>query len=400
MVEAAKTATAPNQEHPYPPPPVMMPYPHQGYSGAPYAGPPGYMPHIFPYPPPPHDACHPEGSQNGTVPQPPPQYMMIPPGVLYAYPPHPQPPFGTPPQNPSASSNNRPKRKQVKMACTNCALACKKCDESRPCERCVKYNLGESCVDGQRKERKRGVKRGPYNKRKKDGEGDWPSGTATPTTATTAAAIHAVAQYTPEGYYQVFYPSGFLPPPPPGAPHPGGPHDGQPPADGSPPHPPVPYFVHPGAYPPFAYQHIYGGPPPPGAPVQLVSTPGGAPIAPPPPQPAPPAQPAPTQAPAAQPPGQPQPEEPQTVNPADTAGKPNSAAVSSDEPNGDTAAGKKRPRGSKGGEGKSSKKSKVIGTAKAKDGDVNGSAAPGTANGVDGEGEGSDSAASSTASSD
>ncbi|KAI0003301.1 hypothetical protein BJV74DRAFT_728688, partial [Russula compacta] len=59
----------------------------------------------------------------------------------------------------------RSKRRQVKNACTNCQKACKKCDDARPCLRCVKYGIGEECVDSQRKERKKGIKRGPYKKR-------------------------------------------------------------------------------------------------------------------------------------------------------------------------------------------------------------------------------------------
>lgn len=62
----------------------------------------------------------------------------------------------------------RPKRKQVKNACSACQRACKRCDVGRPCERCVKYGMGETCRDSQRKERKKGMKRGPYKKR--DGE--------------------------------------------------------------------------------------------------------------------------------------------------------------------------------------------------------------------------------------
>jgi hypothetical protein len=64
----------------------------------------------------------------------------------------------------------RSKRRQVKNACTNCQKACKKCDDARPCLRCVKYGIAEECVDSQRKERKKGVKRGPYKKR--DGKGE------------------------------------------------------------------------------------------------------------------------------------------------------------------------------------------------------------------------------------
>lgn len=62
------------------------------------------------------------------------------------------------------------KRRQVKNACTNCQKACKKCDEARPCSRCVKYDVASECVDSQRKERKKGVKRGPYKKREPRGE--------------------------------------------------------------------------------------------------------------------------------------------------------------------------------------------------------------------------------------
>ncbi|KIM49023.1 hypothetical protein M413DRAFT_40683, partial [Hebeloma cylindrosporum] len=63
----------------------------------------------------------------------------------------------------------RSKRRQVKNACTHCQKACKKCDDARPCLRCVKYGISEECVDSQRKERKKGIKRGPYKKR--DGKG-------------------------------------------------------------------------------------------------------------------------------------------------------------------------------------------------------------------------------------
>ncbi|ORZ02758.1 hypothetical protein BCR43DRAFT_520016 [Syncephalastrum racemosum] len=61
------------------------------------------------------------------------------------------------------------KRKQVKNACTNCQKACKKCDDARPCPRCVKYQLEDSCVNSVRKERKKGIKRGPYKRRQKNG---------------------------------------------------------------------------------------------------------------------------------------------------------------------------------------------------------------------------------------
>ncbi|KAF5357892.1 hypothetical protein D9756_001786 [Leucocoprinus leucothites] len=87
----------------------------------------------------------------------------------YPFPvPHYMYPFSPPPQI-VATPSPRPKRRQVKNACTNCQKACKKCDDARPCLRCVKYGVGEECVDSQRKQRKKGIKRGPYKKR--DGRG-------------------------------------------------------------------------------------------------------------------------------------------------------------------------------------------------------------------------------------
>ncbi|KAK9762170.1 hypothetical protein K7432_012358 [Basidiobolus ranarum] len=61
------------------------------------------------------------------------------------------------------------KRQQVKNACVNCQKACKKCDEGRPCSRCIKYGLVDTCTDSLRKARKKGVKRGPYKRRKVQG---------------------------------------------------------------------------------------------------------------------------------------------------------------------------------------------------------------------------------------
>ena len=149
------------------------------------------------------------------------------------------------------------------------------------------------------------------------------TGSQPPSATTTAAAIHAVAQYAPEGYYPIYYPPGqYLPPP----------HEGP---DGSPPHPNgqhiMPYYIHPGAYPPFPhYPPMYppqGGPPPPGAPHA--------------------------------PPPSVQPEQPQTINPADAARKaddpPPIVEKNIVETNG---TGKKRSRSGKNGEPKT-KKSKV-----------------------------------------
>ncbi|KAI3613564.1 hypothetical protein WG66_006162 [Moniliophthora roreri] len=86
----------------------------------------------------------------------------------------------------------RQKRRQVKVACTNCQRACKKCDDARPCLRCVKYGISDECVDSQRKERRKGVKRGPY--RKRDAKGN-SSANAT-TTASPQDTTQPVEQYT------------------------------------------------------------------------------------------------------------------------------------------------------------------------------------------------------------
>lgn len=67
--------------------------------------------------------------------------------------------------NSTTSKPDKLKRKQVKNACVNCQKACKKCDDGRPCKRCVKLGLTSTCRDSDRKERKKGVKRGPYKKR-------------------------------------------------------------------------------------------------------------------------------------------------------------------------------------------------------------------------------------------
>jgi len=332
MTESAK-ATPPSQENSYPPVP---PYPPGPFNGSPYPpGPPGAYPPFFPYPPPP-DGAHTEGAQNGGPPAP---YMMYapPPGVMYAYPPHAQAQsFGAPPPNPGSQALSRPKRKQVKMACTNCAGACKRCNESRPCDRCIKYGIVDTCVDGQRKERKKGIKRGPYRRKNKDGDsysGDWPPGSQPPA-STAAAAVHA--QYPPpEGYYPVYYPPGtFM--------HP---HEGQSGPDGSPPHangqpPMMPYYIHPGGYPPFPhYPPIY--------PPQGVATSSGAPLQP--PQPA-----------------QGQAEQPQTINPADAARKPDDPSPPTVVHNGTGATAtvnKKRSKSTRNGEPKT-KKVKVAAAAR------------------------------------
>lgn len=73
-------------------------------------------------------------------------------------------------------TQRKKKRAQVRVACTHCQKACKKCSNTRyvltfkpfvralltkrrrPCERCAKYGLPD-CVDSTRKPRKTGIKR-------------------------------------------------------------------------------------------------------------------------------------------------------------------------------------------------------------------------------------------------
>ncbi|KAI8383022.1 hypothetical protein BD560DRAFT_385805 [Blakeslea trispora] len=94
-------------------------------------------------------------------------------------------------------AHGKPKRKQVKNACVNCQKACKKCDIGRPCQRCIKYGLTDTCVNSVRKERKKGIKRGPYKKRNKNelgGESGTSSGASTPNVASPVANTSMYAQ--------------------------------------------------------------------------------------------------------------------------------------------------------------------------------------------------------------
>ncbi|KAG5519289.1 hypothetical protein PMAC_001914 [Pneumocystis sp. 'macacae'] len=67
----------------------------------------------------------------------------------------------------SKQSPEKKKRSQVRNACVNCQKSNKKCDEARPCSRCIKHNLFDSCINSKRKKRQKGLKRGPYKRRNK-----------------------------------------------------------------------------------------------------------------------------------------------------------------------------------------------------------------------------------------
>ncbi|KAJ2002072.1 hypothetical protein GGI04_003492 [Coemansia thaxteri] len=99
------------------------------------------------------------------------------------------------------------KRAQVKNACVHCQRACKKCDSGRPCQRCVRYNLADTCVDSKRKPRMRGIKRGPYKKRKKDTTTDSGSGSTTTTVpAPPARALRARPPVLGPGAVAILHP--------------------------------------------------------------------------------------------------------------------------------------------------------------------------------------------------
>jgi Fungal Zn(2)-Cys(6) binuclear cluster domain len=65
----------------------------------------------------------------------------------------------------SSESHDHAKRHQTKLACTWCRKLSKKCDEQRPCGRCMKFNRCDECVDAPpRKPRTLGHERGTYRK--------------------------------------------------------------------------------------------------------------------------------------------------------------------------------------------------------------------------------------------
>ncbi|EKM57648.1 uncharacterized protein PHACADRAFT_251386 [Phanerochaete carnosa HHB-10118-sp] len=156
------------------------------------------------------------------------------------------------------------------MACTNCAAACKRCDDSRPCERCQKYGLADSCVDGQRKERKKGIKRGPYKRKAKpaNGEGIPASPSAAGEGEASAVSAPYAAPPPPEAYYPYYYPHAAFAPPP---------HDGPSHGEGStngnthPMH--QTYFpLHPAVYPQYT-PYAHAPPVPYAAPPAVISPP-------------------------------------------------------------------------------------------------------------------------------
>ncbi|KAI0756358.1 hypothetical protein C8Q80DRAFT_25375 [Daedaleopsis nitida] len=66
------------------------------------------------------------------------------------------PPSTGAPPSPTTSTQRR--TRGVKVACTNCRTANKRCDEGRPCTRCIKYGQEDKCVSAERKQRRRTIK--------------------------------------------------------------------------------------------------------------------------------------------------------------------------------------------------------------------------------------------------
>ncbi|KAI8967569.1 hypothetical protein BDF20DRAFT_927943 [Mycotypha africana] len=50
--------------------------------------------------------------------------------------------------------SNAPRKKKAARACIHCQKAHLTCDDSRPCQRCIKRNLANTCTDGARKKAK------------------------------------------------------------------------------------------------------------------------------------------------------------------------------------------------------------------------------------------------------
>ncbi|KAH9998686.1 hypothetical protein BJV77DRAFT_959660 [Russula vinacea] len=231
-----------------PNPPALPQYPPQPFPGGPYPPPPGAYTWYYPPPRipmvirthhlPGHMLCsHLQESCMGI------HRLLLLPKASHIYSLELWAISGSP-----ACRRTRAKRKQVKMACTNCASACKRCDEARPCQRCQKYGLTDSCVDGVRKARKVGVKRGPYKRFPPNGEGSWvaPSDQAdSALPGATPLLRHNTCHLKDTGHIHIIHPSWL-------------------------PHPAY-YPIHPG-YPPVP---IY--PPPPGAYGPIPTLPGQTP---------------------------------------------------------------------------------------------------------------------------
>ena len=55
----------------------------------------------------------------------------------------------------TSKTQNRPsRRKKASRACYHCQKAHLTCDDSRPCQRCIRKGLADQCVDGFRKKAK------------------------------------------------------------------------------------------------------------------------------------------------------------------------------------------------------------------------------------------------------
>jgi len=70
----------------------------------------------------------------------------------------------------STPPNVSKKRKRVSKACIHCRKSHLSCDEGRPCQRCIKKGLGDSCEDGEQKKRGKRNKTTRVNKEKLKGK--------------------------------------------------------------------------------------------------------------------------------------------------------------------------------------------------------------------------------------
>ncbi|KAF8521733.1 hypothetical protein BU17DRAFT_87617 [Hysterangium stoloniferum] len=118
---------------------------------------------------------------------------------------------------PIPGGSTAPKRKQVKVACTNCAASSKACDVSRPCQRCIKYGLTSSCQDVVHKKRRKTNFRRPFSVQIRQEELEAhhqpaparPNGQMMPFTSApsySGGQIVPMPLRPPEGYYVALFP--------------------------------------------------------------------------------------------------------------------------------------------------------------------------------------------------
>lgn len=97
-----------------------------------------------------------------------------------------------------APRSGKPAKLKV-IACVHCRKVAKRCSLQRPCPRCVKNNLCDSCVDAPILPRSKGYVRGHYKSKSPDGQLDRSQNSTKPSRAKgkqvslTSEEIHQMA---------------------------------------------------------------------------------------------------------------------------------------------------------------------------------------------------------------